>query len=222
MNTILMILGIFGIILQYITRKQEEKNKSNVIVFMQYMVMSLIIIFGAYAQFKASQSDLKYKNAVYQVDVLSKMTESFIPVLEDTALIQNNILIVKNYLSFEKAKNENPELKSFMEWEKLVDESQIDKLTEVKKALNRIKSIAANIAKLHIEHPNVIPKEMLDWNNVTLQIDFNEIEIYFDPYSPKGQPPKKSVLEYQKMMGKAFGVAIGNIRKSSELLTNGF
>jgi hypothetical protein len=220
MNIALVIFGVLGIVLQFITRKQQEEEKSILIVLMQYLTMLSIVVIGFYSQINASKKDKEYKQAVYQIDIVSKISESFNAVLQDNAKLQNNIIIIKNYLSFEKAKKENPKFKDFIDWSKVANPNQISKLNESKKALENLKSIAINIVQLNLEHPNIIPYEILEWSNITLKIDFNDVEKYFDPYSPIGEPPKQTVLQYQKKLGKAFGSAMGTIRRCSTVLTS--
>jgi len=214
MNIALVIFGVLGIILQFITRKQEEKEKSIVIVLLQYLTMLSIVVIGFYSQIDSSKKDKDYKQAVYQIDILSKISESFVSVL------QNNMIITKNYLSFEKAKKDNPKFKDFIDWSKVASPNQISKLNESKKALENLKSIAINVVQLNVEHPYIIPNEILEWSDITLKIDFNDVEKYFDPYSPIGEPPKQTVLQYQEKLGKAFGSAMGTIRRFSTVLTS--
>ena len=220
MNIALVIFGVLGIILQFITRKQEEKEKFIVIVLLQYLTMLSIVVIGFYAQIDSSKKDKEYKEAVYQIDILSKISESFVSVLQENAKLQNNMIIIKNYLSFEKAKKDNPKFKDFTDWSKVASPNQISKLNESKKALENLKSIAINVVQLNLEHPSIIPNEILEWSDITLKIDFTDVEKYFDPYSPIGEPPKQTVLQYQKKLGKAFGSAMGTIRRFSTVLTS--
>ena len=61
-----------------------------------------------------------------------------------------------------------------------------------------MKSIAINVVQLNLEHPNIIPNEILEWSDITLEVDFSDVEKYFDPYSPIGEAPKQTVLTISK------------------------
>lgn len=213
-----MILGLVGVIIIFYTRKMKENKKPVFIVSIQYISMALVIILGGYSQYQSSQEDKKYKQATLEVSVLSKVSEYFLPVINNMAKIQNEILVVKNYLSFEKAKKEHPELAVAINWQKEAGALRVAELNKAKESFENIKSIAAEIIKANIQYENIIPKETIEWANFTLNIEFEEIEKYFDPYAPIGGMPNKSVLMYQENTGKAFGLVIGKIRAASNVL----
>lgn len=217
-NLSIIMLGLIGVVILFFTRKMQENEKPQYIVSIQYASMALVIILGGYSQYQSSQEDKKYKQATHEVAVLSQVSENFLPIIDNITKIQSKMLVVKNYLSYEKAKKEHPDLAVALNWQKDAGESRASELNEAKEAFKNIKSIAAEIVKVNIEYEEIIPTETLEWANFTLSLNFEEIERYFDPYAPIGGPPNESVLMYHENTGKAFGLVIGKIRAASDVL----
>jgi len=209
-----MILAILGIIVQFYSRKMRESEKPKHLVWIQYSAMILITVLSAYSQFDASQKNQAYKSAKLEIDVLSKISEKYTDVLEELFKIQNNFLIVKNWLSFEKARRENPDLAEVIDWYRVASEQQLSEMESVKESLIELKQIAANVIKLGIEYEGLIPNEVLVWANTTLEMRLENIVSYLDPYAPIGKQPKASVINYMNLTGKAFGLVIGNIKRA--------
>ena len=44
---------------------------------MQYLTMLSIVVIGFYSQINSSKKDKEYKQAVYQIGIVSKISESF-------------------------------------------------------------------------------------------------------------------------------------------------
>jgi hypothetical protein len=160
-NLFIMILGLVGVVVLFLTRKTQEDKKPQYIVLTQYVSMALIIILGGYSQYQSSQENKKYKQATHEVAVLSQVSEEFIPTIDNIAKIENNMLVVKNYLSYEEAKKAHPELAVSLDWKKDAGESRMAELGEAKDAFNKIKSVAAEIVRINIEHEGIIPTETL-------------------------------------------------------------
>lgn len=217
-NISIMILGLIGVVILYFTRKMQENEKPQYIVSVQYVSMALVVILSGYSQYQSSKEEKKFKIATHEVAVLSQVSEKLIPLIDNIAKVQNKIWVVKNYLSFEKAKKEHHELAIAFNWHKIAGESRVAELYEAKEAFKNIKFIAAEIVKLNIEYQGIVPAETLKWANFTLNLSFEEIDQYLDPYAPIGESPNKSVLMYHKKTGKAFSLVIGKIRAASDLL----
>ena len=218
MTIVIMILGIIGIIIQFISRKMQENEKSQYIVVAQYVVMLLIVLLGAYSQIVTSAKDKEYRQAKLEIEVLCKVSKHYQSAMKNTIRLQNNFLSIKNYLSFEKSKKDNREFSDLINWQKVASEKHISELNAGKAAFQAIQSIAANILRLSIEYEGILPAETVAWANTTLKVRFNDIETYFDPFSPIGCKPKASVLEYIKSTGEAFGVVIGRIRNAVNVI----
>jgi len=217
-NLVLMGLGGAGLIIQLFTRTKQEHEKSLGLVTIQYLIMGSIIFLGGYSQFSASEKDTRYKRALLDVDVLSQVSELYFPVIDDISLISNNILTVKHYLSFEQSKKNHPNIAMLINWHNDATSSQKMELEAAQKSFYRINRAAKNIYKISIEHDGVIPEDTMEWVNSTLKMNFSEIEDHFDSFSPVGDKPKISVLNYYESTGKAFGTIIGRIRAASKVL----
>ncbi len=217
-NLISIMLALLGVGILYYTRKMQEKDKPKYIVVTQYVAMALIIIMSAYSQYESSKNDEAYKNAVHEIAVLSKVSEYFLPVMNDMKNIQNSMLSVKNYLSFERAKIEHPDFASAINWEGVAAESHLQELQSARDSFERIKLVAAEVVKLNIEYESVLPNVTLGWASLTLNMKFSEIEEYFDPYAPVGKLPKETVIAYHENTGKAFGEVIGRVRVASDVI----
>lgn len=116
-NYIIIAIGIISIAIQFFSRKVDEKEKPIVLAAIQYSIMAAIIILGGYSQYQSALDAKSYKKAVYTVSVLSKVSESYFPIVEHMTDIMNNYLSVHSYLSFEKAKKDYPELSLAIDWQ---------------------------------------------------------------------------------------------------------
>ena len=94
------------------------------------------------------------------------------------------------------------------------------KLEKIRTSLDKIKKYANLITMLNINHPNIIPKEALEWSEITSKINLDNIDIYFNPYAEKDKTPNKSVMEYHEKFGKMSGLIIGKIRKASSYINS--
>ncbi|MCF6210878.1 MAG: hypothetical protein L3K24_09495 [Gammaproteobacteria bacterium] len=218
MIILITVLGVLGIIIQISSRKINEHEKPTYLVILQFVVMLMIVILGSYSQYESSKKESAYKQASLEIDVLSKVSEHYLPVMESIIKIQNNFLTMNNYLDFEKAKKNSPELAHVFNWHKTASENQISELEEGKLAFQEIQNIAVEIVKLNMEYEGVLPKKTVIWASNTLKIPFNNIEAYFDPFAPLGEKPKKSVLEYSRDTGEAFGLVIGRIKHAVAII----
>jgi hypothetical protein len=211
----MMLLGILGVVLQFLARTMEEKDKPGHLVFAQYAVMISVVVLGAISQLESSKKEQVYKSAQLEIDVLSEVSQHFYPVLENMIKIQNDFLTVRNYLSYQKAQKEYPEYAEMLNWYSFASEHHKSELEAVKGALKEVKLVAAEILKLDVEYEGVVPSNTVAWAKETIAIKFEDIDEYFDPYAPVGEEPKTSVLEYADRTGRAFGVVIGRIRNSA-------
>lgn len=218
-NIAVVILGIVGVCSQIATRKSPEHEKPLVWVGLQYGAMIGIIVLGGYSQYTSKQSDAIYRKATLEIEVLSKVSEHFIPVLKNTAELQKNMLTVKSYLSYQQAKERNPDLAAHFDWYKDSTDSQKIELEEAKKAFAKLQSSAANIVQLNVAHGSVIPVGTFEWADATLEMKFSELADYFDPYAPVGESPKRSVIDHVDRTGKAFGLVMGRLRSATDLLS---
>ena len=217
-NLTLMALGGLGLIVQFLSRKKQEHEKPLALVILQYSIMGAIILLGGYSQFIAAEKDSLYKRAFLEVNVLSKVSELYLPVLDDMAKIHHNMLTVRHYLSYEQGKKDNPDLARFLNWYDSAADSHKLELQTAQDSFQRIKRAAAEILKISIEYDGIIPIDTLQWVNTTLNMNFSEIENHFDYYAPVGEKLKASVLNYSKNTGRAFDLVIGRIRVASNTL----
>jgi len=218
MITIITVLGVLGIFIQIISRKSDKNDKPLYLVVSQYLVMFLIVVLSGYSQLESSRKESEYKQAKLELDVLSRVSEHYFPVMESIIKIQNNFLTIKNYIDFEKAKKSNPEIASAFNWNKRVSKNQILELEEGKIAFQKIQSIAVEIVKLNMEYEEILPQKTVVWASNTLKIQFNDLGVYFDPFAPYGEQPKNSVLEYSYNTGKAFGLVMGRIKRAVNII----
>ena len=217
---VIMIIAIASVVVKLVSRTKKENEKSLFLVSLEYGLMLLIIILGSYSQYVSYSKDKQYKIARLELDVLPKVSEYYLPVFEALLDIQNNFLTVKNYLSYEKAKKNNPDLAVAINWHKDASKKQIRELDAAKDSFQKIKSIAAEIIKIGIEYEGVLPEEILEWARTTLKIDFENIEEYLDPYTPIGSMPKPTVVSYFRKTGEAFGYVIGRVKRSVNVIQN--
>ena len=216
----IMVIALVGIVVQFATRKIKEEKKPGYLVSIQYGTMILIVVLGAYSQYMSSVKEEEYRVAKLKIDVLSNISKQMLPVFEDMITIQNNFITVKNYLSYQKAKKNFPELPHVVNWRKDVSKKQIAALHSAKNAFHKIQSIAAEIIKLAIEYDELVPQKTLDWASATIKMKFEDIEMYLDPYASVGNLPAVSVISYFKKTGEAFGVVIGQIKLAVHTIRN--
>jgi hypothetical protein len=217
-EVIIMILGIIGILLQFYMRKYKEEEKSLILVYMQYIVMVLIVVVTAYLQVNTSRETEKYRFAKIEFDILSQVGQLFVPVMENIIEIQNNYFIVSNYLSIEKAKLENPMFAPVIDKASKMNQAQLEELNKSIAAFEELRGIAIKIVGLNATYNGMLPKEIVDWSILTAKMKFEDVERYLDPYSPVGMKPKDTVMKYYFQTGQAFGVVLGNINKSLNIL----
>jgi len=218
MMVIIATLAIVSIVIQFLSRKIKEEEKPLCLAIIQYGIMITITILSAYSQIDSVKKENIYKYAQIELQILSKVSQYFYPVIMNIIEIQNNFVVVKNYLSFKKAKRSNPEISSMIDWYKIANKQQRKQLEKTKKAFHNIKYAASEILKLSMEYGDIIPEKTIKWAQKTVTMRFEEIDKYFDPYAPIGEYPKNSVIFYIKETGEAFGVVIGKIRRSTETI----
>lgn len=173
---------------------------------------------GAYSQYYASEKDSHYKRAIFEVQVLSRISEFYLPVIDNMTIIHENMLTVRHYLSYKQAIKDNPNMGRFLNWHDDASDSHKLELQTAKESFQKIQMAAAEILKISIEHYGLIPADTLEWANSTLDMKFAGIKEGFDGYAPIGEEPNKSVLKYSESTGKAFGAVIGRIRAASDTL----
>lgn len=218
MTILITLLGIVMILVQYLSRKMKEEEKPRYVVVAQYLIPALIAVLGAYDQWESSSKQEAYRNAELKLDVLSKISANFRSVMDNSITIMNKFWIVRNYLSMEEARKKNPEFATQLDWHAHATPSQAKELDEVKTAFDAIRAVAADIVKFQLEYGDLIPAQTLEWANATVGIKFEDIDKYFDPYSPAGTAPKESVVLYNQLTGRAFGVVMGTIREAVHVL----
>lgn len=98
---------------------------------------------------------------------------------------------------------------------------ELETAKNAKNAFSDIQDIAARIIQIHLEHTGVLPEKSIAWANKTLGMQFIDVEIYFDPYSPMGENPKEAVVTYYKETGEIFGLIMGEINKASMIIKSG-
>jgi len=214
----IMIFGTLGISIQLITRKKQEKEKSNILIWMQYASMILIVVLSAYSQYDSSINEKKYRVAQLKITALSTISPYYLPVLENVINIHNNFLAVHSYLSFEKAQKEYPKLPHSFKWDKNVSKSQLLQLETAKKSFQDIQHAAAEVIKVNLEYGGVVPNKSLLWASKTLEMTFSDTDIYFNPYFSGETSSKAASVEYAKNTREAFGHIFGEIRNASNVL----
>lgn len=212
---LIMIFGILGILLQYLTRKKQAKEKSNPLVLLQYASMAMIVVLSAYSQYDSSNKEKEYRVAQLKITVLSEVSHHFFPVFENMISINNKFPIINSYLSFEKLHKEKPKLLHSFDWEKNVTKSQALELKSAKKSFQDIQRVAAEIQRINLVYPEVVPKKSLVWAQKTLEMSFSDTKTYFNPYFSKN-----ASVKYSQSLGEAFGYILGEIRKSSKVLAS--
>ncbi|MEJ2066131.1 MAG: hypothetical protein P8X74_23110 [Reinekea sp.] len=218
MTIVIMILAVSGIILQLITRNTAEKDKSWYVLTFQYLTMISIVVLSAFTQLDTTAKDSAYKKAKLEIEALSKVSQYFFPVMENTIEIQNNFLAVRSYLGYQRAKKENPSYSQHLNWHIDANDQLRSELNQVKKSLKELHHIAVEIVRINGEIEGVIPLETIKWSSETLKINLDNIDDYLDPYAPLGKIPKKSVIEYSVIMGKAYGAVIRNIKEAASVI----
>lgn len=214
---IITLLSLISIGITSYTRKINEKDKPVIFVWVNITCMAGVVLVTAVSQLNTSSDDKIYKKAVLELDVLARANEFTIPVFENYAEIFNNFNAVKNYIYQVEAKNANPDAAPLLE-------EQMRKIREKKSfrdangALKNLKSIAAQIHSLHLQHGDNVPKELFEWANVVSKIKIETIDQYFDPYARNGNLPSKSVLNFFELSGRAFSVSIGRTRQATETI----
>jgi len=217
---IITVLSIIGIIVQIMTRKQEERQKSNFIIGIQYSVMILIVVLSTYSQYNSSNQETKYKKAVLELDVLSKLNNGYLTTFENMMIIGQNYEAIFQYKQLKNVEKElGDDFNSLLSKFKLSEKTEV-KLEKIRTSLDKIKKYANLITMLNINHPNIIPKEALEWSEITSKINLDNIDIYFNPYAEKDKTPNKSVMEYHEKFGKMSGLIIGKIRKASSYINS--
>jgi hypothetical protein len=91
-NLFIMILGLVGVGILFLTRKIQEDKKPQYIVLTQYVSMALIIILGGYSQYQSSQENKKYKQATHEFAVLSQVGHDYF----NANSLYNHILFGRN------------------------------------------------------------------------------------------------------------------------------
>lgn len=217
MFTILIIalLALVSIGITSYTRKKDEKDKPVIFVWGNIVCMAGIVLATAVSQLSNSSDDKVYKKAVLELELLARVNEFTIPVFENYAEIINNFNVVKNYIYQVEAKNMNPDAAPLLEkqMEKMRNQNSFQ---EASRALKNLKSIAAQIHGLHLQHGDTVPKELIEWAGVVSKIKIETIDQYFDPYARNGNLPSKTVLNFFELSGRAFGVSIGRARQATE------
>lgn len=217
-NIAIVILGIAGVLSQFITRKSSESEKPRIWAGLQYGAMIGVISLGGYNQYTNSQVESSYRKATIEIGVLSKVSEHFVPVLKNSILLQNNMIAVKSYLSYEELKESNPDMAAHVDWHKDSSEAQHVELEAAKRAFAEIQNSAVNILQLNISYGGIVPSEAFEWAGATLEIKFSDVPDYFDPYTPVSAPPKSSVVDYAEKTGRVFGLVMGKMRSAAGLL----
>lgn len=210
-----VILALVSLALTSYGRKIDEKEKPRYLVWGNIACLAGIIILNAVSQLNSSNESNIYKQHILELDVLSKVNEFAIPVFERYAIISNNFVSVKNYINVEQAKELNPDAISFLERQQEQIKST-QSFQDLEKALEDLKSIAAKIHGLHLQYGNIVPKEIIEWANIVLEIELEGMDEYFDPYVREGDSPRRSVLNFFELSGNAFGLSIGKVRLASE------
>jgi len=217
----LMVLGLFGVVLQYLTRLKKESEKGIYVVLLQYSVMMLVVLMGAYSQYDSSKKDVLRSSAIYEISVLSKISDKYIQVIGLAAKLSNSSLTIKHYFSYEEAKRSNPNFAGSIDWFQDATEAQKKDLESASYALSELNAIAADIIRIDMESNGIIPAGTLSWAKETSIIKLGDLLTYFDAYASPGKMPKESVLQYHDEMGKAFGLVFGRLKIAANILQAG-
>ncbi|MDX2368500.1 MAG: hypothetical protein QNK36_08885 [Colwellia sp.] len=207
-------LAFAGIIIQALSRKLDEHEKSTRLVWSQYLVMALIVIVSGYAQYDSSKNQKELEIAKLKMSVLSKVSQEYFPVMKNMIDIGNNFLTVRNYLSYKEAQEKHPQFKDQLNWEGVASENHKKELKEVKDSLNEIKQVAAEIIRLNEENNGIIHDVVIEWSVITLRIKLRNLKEYYDTYAPIGEMPEQSVINYHQKTNEAFTIVMKEIKKS--------
>lgn len=213
-----MVLGCLSLALQFFMRKKQEIEKPNVLVNIQYGAMGAIVILSAYSQISSSLESAEARRASLEIEVLSNISGLYIPVLDGVTAIHANMLTVRHYLSYERAKNEHPEFAHALDWHSDAADSHKAELKVAQDSLREIQVAAAKIVQIGVEHGDLVPPETVEWAARTLDIRLANVDQYLDPFVPEGEPPSESVLAYHESLGLAFRAAVERIRIASAKL----
>ncbi len=216
---VIMTMGITGIVLQFFMRKKTEIEKPFTLVAAQYLSMIAIVVVSAYSQFVSSKETVLYQTAKLNIEALSRVSESFVPAMNNIIEIQNNYLAVSNYLSYVEAIEKNPELASVMDWKSEAGEKYTTQLEIAQAALKELNIIGAEIIRMNILYGETLPNEIVEWASITSSMSIKKTREYLDPFARMGSSPKPSVVKYSEKTGHAFGVVLGGVRKSVGVIT---
>jgi len=201
-------LGIAALLTQYL---KDRKTSTNILLnTFSYAALIAISVLGYISHLENDDKSKKLLSAQLEFDVLPKINEFRIEILDNVLIIYNASATIKNYLSFQDANDTHPELSHIYPWEEVAADAHIKELEESKAALKRLQKIAAEITNLNASHPKRIPPDLVKWAHSTLEIRFRDIQSYVDAYNPS-----ESVDEYLSLLGTGYGKLIFRLAKAT-------
>lgn len=214
-----LLMALTSLVLTSYSRKMDEKEKSNYLVWGNVACLAGIVILNAANQVSSSADDKEYKKAAFELKVLTQVNEFAIPVFENYAAIINNFNPIKNYIYQEQAKAKNLDAVHLIEAQQERIRAQ-QSFQDAIQALGELKSIALKIQILHTQYENTIPQRVVEWSRIVNKIELEKMDLYFDPYAREDGSHTKSVMNFFELSGNAFGISIGRTRQASETINS--
>ncbi|MDN7936226.1 hypothetical protein QZM52_33655 [Burkholderia metallica] len=219
-STILLITSAISAILACFASLHKDRIKDGrnprilKAIRISALASCMVVVVALFNQYYARQQASALRTEQLRLTVLTSLSDYRVQILDDFVWLLTHSTTTKNYLNYETARASSAEAAATPDWQTMAPDVLRSELIKSRSAFDQLQTISRDILMAATTYPSMVPKPLVDWATVTLQLKFSDLPKFIDSYHPTPQS-----LHYAQLTGLAVGAITDGIMSSAAVVT---